>query len=185
MSGVEDITNKLWKVQHLQHRVVGISGIAQIHHECAIVADNGSKIAAISLEFLGLEPLVQAEAEWKLAEHVAEAHNTWLAMKGQPVLERKPREELTSVAERLTNGNRGKWFTDGTRDVKAKDCPPGFRPGRSGAFKRKSVGHEEAPQAQDAQSQEPQHQVQAESVGAEDRVQAVPFSQTGEGWYRP
>lgn len=82
---------------------------------------------------------------------------------------------------------RGKWFTDGVRDVKAKECPPGFRPGRSTAFKKKEVIHEEKVQ----QSQPPaepvaEHQVQAEGHSTEEvRVQETAEPQTGEGWFRP
>ena len=179
---VEEITNKLWSVKHLTHKVVGRNGFAEIFHECAIVTDEGQKVASVNLEFLGLDVVPRSEAEWKLAEHLVSAHNTWLAFQGPPPGVIDSKKELTSEEEK--SNYRGKWFTDGTRDVKAKECPPGFRPGRSSAFKRKEV-RDEAQAPQEAQSPVLEHQVQAQGDGAQDRVQEIPYPQTGEGWFRP
>lgn len=184
---IEEITNKLWSVKHLTHKVVGRNGFAEIFHECAIVTDEGQKVAAVNLEFLGLDVVPRSEAEWKLAEHLVSAHNTWLAFQGHtPEIDDKT--ELTEAKKdnKFRGGNVGKWWTDGTRDVKAKECPPGFRPGRTSAFKRKDVGHEEASQTQAAQSPVVESQLQAQGDGAkEERVQEIPYPQTGEGWFRP
>jgi hypothetical protein len=179
---INEITEKLWQVKHLTHKVVGRNGFPEILHECAIITDEGQKVAAITLDFLGLDAVPRAEAEWRLAEHVVSTHNVWLALK-----DNSPKVATTNPdkATEVTNGNRGKWFTDGTRDVKAKECPPGFRPGRSSAFKRKDAGHEEAPQTPPTQSPVAQHQVQGESDRPQDRVQETTVPQTGEGWFRP